>query len=113
MQENDELIQKLEQELKEYKKYVKEQGVDFAVDKAYELTVKQEIIDCIAYDSNLSQEQRKALLKCDNVLDECYDEWLSNDGNLRGDLNFSVDKSVNYITADYKKEKIKTNKEAR
>ena len=113
MNEIDELLKKLELELKDYKSYVKEQGVDYAIEKAYELTVKQEIIDCIAYDSDLSNEQRKALLKFDNVLDDCYDEWLKTDGNLREHLNYSVDKSVEHITNDYKKDKIKANKEAR
>ena len=113
MQENDELLKKLEQELKEYKAYVKERGVDYAIDRAYELTLKQEIIDCIVYDNEVSKEQRKALLKCDNVLDNCYDEWLKSDGNLREHLNYSVDKSVENITDDYRKEKIKANKEAR
>ena len=47
MNEIDELLKKLELELKDYKSYVKEQGVDYAIEKAYELTVKQEIIDCI------------------------------------------------------------------
>lgn len=113
MQEKDKLLEKLEQELKDYKTYVREQGVDFAIDKAYELTVKQEVIDCLMYDNELSKEQIKALLKFDNVLDDCYDEWLKTDGNLREHLNFSVDKSVNHITDDYKKDKIKANKEAR
>ena len=113
MQDIDKLIEKLEQELKEYKSYVKEKGVDFAIDKAYELTVKQEVIDCIAYDNELSKEQIKALLKCDNVLEDCYDEWLKTDGNLREHLNYSVDKSVEHIIDDYRKDKIKANKEAR
>ena len=51
MQEKDKLLEKLEQELKDYKSYVREQGVDFAIDKAYELTVKQEVIDCLMYDN--------------------------------------------------------------
>ena len=113
MQDIDKLIEKLEQELKEYKSFVKEKGVDFAIDKAYELTVKQEVIDWIAYDNELSKEQIKALLKCDNVLEDCYDEWLKTDGNLREHLNYSVDKSVEHITDDYRKDKIKANKEAR
>lgn len=113
MEENDKLLQKLERELNKYKAYIKEQGVDFAIDKAYELTVKQEIIDCIAYDSDLSKEQIKALLKFDNVLENCYDEWLNADGNLREHLNYSVNKSVEHITDDFKKEKIKTKNDAR
>ena len=53
MNYSDKLLQKLEEELKEFKSYIKEQGVDFAIDKAYELTVKQEIIDVLIYDSDL------------------------------------------------------------
>lgn len=113
MEENDELLQKLKLELNNYKEYVKEKGVDFAIDKAYELTVKQEIIDSIAYDNSLSKEQRKALLKCNNVLEQCYDDWLSCDGNLRETLNFSVDETINYITDEYKKDKVKTKNNAR
>ena len=73
MNYSDKLLQKLEEELKEFKSYIKEQGVDFAIDKAYELTVRQEVIDCLMYDNELSKEQIKALLKFDNVLDDCYD----------------------------------------
>lgn len=113
MQDIDRLFEKLKQELNDYKSYVKERGVDFAIDKAYELTVRQEVIDCLMYDNELSKEQIKALLKFDNVLDDCYAEWLKTDGNLREHLNYSVDKSVNHITDDYRKEKTKANKEAR
>ena len=113
MEEKDILIEKLEQELKDYKEYVKEMGIDFAIDKAYELTVKQEIIDCISFDKELSKEERKALLKSDNILEQCYDDWLSFDGNLRETLNYSVEKSVNIITDDFKKDKIKSKKDAR
>ena len=45
MQDIDRLFEKLKQELNDYKSYVKERGVDFAIDKAYELTVRQEVID--------------------------------------------------------------------
>lgn len=106
MQDKDRLQQKLEQELNDYKSYVKEQGVDFAIDKAYELTVKQEIIDCLIYDNNFTKEQITALLKCDNILEQCYDEWLKSDGNLRETLNFVVDDRVELIIDDYQKKKI-------
>ena len=104
MQDKDRLQQKLEQELNDYKSYVKEQGFDFAIDKAYELTVKQEIIDCLIYDNNFTKEQITALLKCDNILEQCYDEWLKSDGNLRETLNFVVDDRVELIIDDYSKE---------
>lgn len=104
MQENDKLLQKLEQELKDYKEYVKEQGVNYAIDKAYELTVRQEIIDCLIYDNSFTNEDINALLKCDNILEQCYDEWLKSDGNLRDTLNFVVDDRVDLIIDDYSKD---------
>ena len=108
MQYSDELLKKLEHELNEFKEYVKENGIDFAIDKAYELTVKQEIIDCLIYDNSFSKEQVNSLLKCDNILEECYDEWLKSDGNLREKLNFVVDDRINYIIDDYSKNNKKT-----
>ena len=104
MQDKDRLQQKLEQELEDYKSYIKEQGIDFAIEKAYELTVKQEIIDCLIYDNNFTEEQITALLKCDNILEQCYDEWLKSDGNLKDTLAFVVDDRVELIIDDYLKE---------
>lgn len=97
----DKLQEKLERELKEFKQEVKEKGVDFAIDKAYEITVKQEIIDGLLYDTNLSKKEINAVLSCKYPLQKMYEDWLSQDGNLRGDLNFSIDKSVNSLTNAY------------
>ena len=108
MNYSDKLLQKLEEELKEFKSYIKEQGVDFAIDKAYELTIKQEIIDSIIYDRTLSEEEIEVLLKCDNVLDQCYDEWLKSDGNIKDTLNFVVDERVDFIIDNYSKDDKKT-----
>ena len=113
MNEKDLLIKKLEQELKDFKEYVKENGVDYAIDSAYEITVRKEILDTIVHDKTSSKEQIKALLKSNNVLKQCYDEWLKRDRHLREVLDSSVDDVLNNIEQNYIKEKIKTNKEAR
>lgn len=105
----DKLQEKLEQELKDFKQAVKEKGVDFAVDSAYEIAVKQEIIDGLLYDNNLSKKEINAILSCKKPLQKIYDDWLTQDGNLRESLNFSIDKSVNSLTSAY----IKKVKEAR
>ena len=104
----EKLYQKLENELKDFKIKMKENGVDYAIDRAYELTTKQEIIDSIEFDHDLSKTQIKALLSRENILDELYDDWLSFDGNMRENINYSVDASLNLITDEYKKDKIKT-----
>ena len=49
----DKLYKKLEDELKEFKAEMKEKGVDYAIDRAYELTTKQEIIDSIQFDHSV------------------------------------------------------------
>ena len=105
----DKLQEKLEQELKQFKQEVKEMGVDVAVDKAYELTVKQEIIDGLLYDNNISKKEKNEILSCKKQNKKMYDDWLTQDGNLRESLNFSIDKSVNSLTSAY----IKRIKEAR
>ena len=109
----EKLYQKLENELKDFKTKMKENGVDYAIDRAYELTTKQEIIDSIEFDHDLSKTQIKALLSRENILDELYDDWLSFDGNMRENINYSVNESLNLITDEYKKDKIKTKNNTR
>ncbi len=109
----EKLQEKLEQELKDFKQEVKEMGVDAAIDRAYELTVKQEIIDGLLYDTNLPKKQINAILSCKKPLQKMYEDWLTQDGNLRGDLNFSIDKSVNSLTSAYVKKVKSTIENAR
>lgn len=97
------LCQKLEKELKDFKDEIKEKGVDFAIDKAYELTSKQEIIDYLQYDKDMSNTEIKAILPRESVLDELYDDWLSFDGNMREHIGYSVEKSLNFINDAYVK----------
>ena len=100
---------KLEREFKAFKKDLKKLPKNKIIDKAYELTVKQEIIDGLLYDNNLSKKEINAILSCKKPLQKMYDDWLTQDGNLRESLNFSIDKSVNSLTSAY----IKRIKEAR
>ena len=103
----EKLFKKIEQEMNNYKDYIKERGVEFAINRAYELTSKQEIIDSLRYDNSLSKKQLKALLSRDNLLDELYYDWLSFDGNMREHINYSLDRSLNTITENYLKNKTK------
>ena len=97
----DKLELKLQKELDEFKEEVKEQGADYAIDRAYEIVAKQEIIDSIIYDHELSKKEIKALLSRGHVLEEMYDDWLSFDGNMREDINYSVDDTLEFIMRDY------------
>lgn len=97
----DKLIKKLEQEIEDFKSELKEKGVDYAIDRAYELTSKQEIIDYIQYDIDMSKTDIKALITRENLLDELYAEWLETDGNMREHIGYSIDNALDLIRSDY------------
>jgi len=99
----DKLYEKLEKEMKDLKQHFKDKGVNYAIDNAYEIIVKQEIMDGIKYDNLLSRIQIKALLSKENILSLLYDDWLKFDGNMREYINYSVENSVKNITNDYLK----------
>ena len=83
---------------------------DYKINICFDLFLgKQEIIDGLLYDNNLSKKEINAILSCKKPLQKIYDDWLTQDGNLRESLNFSIDKSVNSLTSAY----IKKVKEAR
>lgn len=105
------LGQKLDKEMLDLRAEIKEQGVEKAISKAYELTVKNEIKDCILYDKDLSKAEIKALLSRKNILDETYQDWLKDDGNLREDINYTLDNSIENITEDFEKNKKNKNYE--
>lgn len=99
----DKLYERLEKEMKDLKQHFKEKGVDYAIENAYEIIMKQEIMDSIEYDNLLSRTQIKALLSKENILSLLYDDWLEFDGNMRENINYSVNDSVKNITEDYLK----------
>ena len=111
----DELMKKLENEYSEFKEQFMSLSPKEAVDNAYELVVKQEILDSFNYDMNYDKEKLQALLKQDNLLSQAYDEWLSTDGNLREASQYSVDNVVEMAVEDGKelklsnKDKVKIN----
>ncbi len=90
----DDLIKKLEKEYNEFKEMYMSLSPKEMVDRAYELVVKQELLDSFNYDMGYDKEEIQALLKQDNLLQQAYDEWLDTDGNLRSALEFSVDNVV-------------------
>ena len=102
----DELMKKLENEYNEFKEQFMSLSPKEAVDNAYELVVKQEILDSFNYDMSYDKEELQALLKQDNLLSQAYDEWLSADGNLREALQYSVDNVVEMAVEDGKELKI-------
>lgn len=96
----DELMKKLENEYSEFKEQFMSLSPKEAVDNAYELVVKQEILDSFNYDMSYDKEELQALLKQNNLLSQAYDEWLSADGNLRVALEYSIDNVIEMAVKD-------------
>lgn len=113
--ENEELknklIEKLERELTDFKDSLKGLPAEQIIDNSYKITCMQAIQDYLAYDKDYSKFELKTLLKREHILEECYDDWLSNDGSLREAIEFSVDDTIDIIRDnEVKKER---NKDAR
>lgn len=98
----DDLMKKLENEYNECKERFMSLTPKEAVDNAYELVVKQEILDSFNYDMGYDKEELQALLKQDDLLSQAYDEWLSADGNLRVALEYSIDNVIEMAVKDSK-----------
>ena len=74
----------LEGELENYKKSILDLPKEDIINKAYELTFKKELVYSVTdIASSLDTKEIKSLLDRSltkqNVLDECYDEWLDFD----------------------------------
>ena len=113
--ENEELknklIEKLERVLTDFKDSLKGLPAEQIIDNSYKITCMQKIQDYLAYDKDYSKFELKTLLKREHILQECYDDWLSNDGSLREALEFSIDDTIDLIRDnEVKKER---NKDAR
>lgn len=99
--ENEELknklIEKLEREVNEFKDTLRGVSADEIMDNSYKLTCIIEMKDYLIYNKELSKFELKTLLKREDILEECYDDWLSCDGNLREALEFSIDDTIDLI----------------
>ena len=99
--ENEELknklIGKLEKELAEFKDSLMELSSKEIIDSSYKITCMETIQDYLINDKDYSRFELKTLLKREQILEECYDDWLSNDGSLREVLEYSIDDTIDTI----------------
>lgn len=98
MSKFNKLVEKLNKELNDFKNKIKDIGVEYAINHAYELTIKQTFIDVIDsslydYDEDVDNEDFDLLLKTENVLDKMYDEWIDSDYSLM-DLNDQINDCI-------------------
>lgn len=90
--------------VKEYNNFIKElvklDPINI-IDRAYEKVCKQEMVYVFEKQA-LSATEYKALLRCSNILNECYDEWLKSDGNFNEMLEYTVENRVDIIVNDFR-----------
>lgn len=98
------LNKKIEQEYNEYIEELKKCEAETILDRAYEKVSKEEMMYKIK-DKDYSSIELKTLLEKDNILNECYDEWLKSDGNFNEVLEYAVNKRIELMVNDYIKEK--------
>lgn len=97
---------KIDNEYKEFIKELKQCSPDIIIERAYEKVSKEEMIYKIK-EKNYTVSDLKALLKSDDLLDECYDEWLKSDGNFNELLEYPVEERIDLIIDDYRERKQK------
>ena len=115
MEENEllqgELAEKLEKEYERYKENLLTKTKEEILERNYETTVKQEIVDILSY-SDLDDCEIKVLLEEDDILTEFYQDWLDCDTPLYASMEYCVQDSVDIVLRCYNKtQKAKGNEE--
>ena len=95
------LYNKLDNELKELHGNLLEKGKEEILNSAYEITVKEQIVD-ILKDMNLHEVEKEILFLRDDLLTELYQDWLHHDSSLREPITDSVDKSISTILRNFR-----------
>lgn len=102
-----EVIEKIEKEYDDFITELKRKTAEEIINEhCYEKVTKEEMLYKIR-ERDYETKELKALLKTENILSQCYDEWLSNDGNFNEILEYSVDNTIELITNDYRQKKSK------
>lgn len=94
-----EIIEKLNKEFKDYIEDIRRKDdIEIAINSAYEIVVKQEILDLFECGEIWrDEEQRKSMLQEPNLLEYLYEEWLDFDGNMRESIYYSVASAIDKI----------------
>ncbi|MBQ9298826.1 MAG: DUF3848 domain-containing protein [Clostridia bacterium] len=95
-----ELSDKLEQELNEYKDFLKTKTPDEIIENSYKLVCMMGIQEYMLYSREYSKVELKTLLKSRNILEECYQTWLCSDGSLSEVLEYATDHTICLLKED-------------
>ena len=104
---NQQLNDKVRQELSTFQKEMLSKSPQEIFDAAYQITIKNDIAECIL-NANYSPQAVKALLKSPDLLQDIYEEWLETDNSHTEELSCTVTDFKNYMI---KTEKLLSGKE--
>ena len=96
----EELVKKLEKEQEVYLEKQKEQGIEFVIKNAYEIAIRQEIMEYIT-NRNLDPYYINALLKTDDVVSRAYGKWMKHDNNFDDAFDYPVNKEIKRISDEF------------
>lgn len=88
---------KLEREFKHFKKGLKKLPKSKIIEKAYEITSKEEIKD-ILINMDLHDAEKEMLFFQDDILNEFYHDWLDCDIPLGDSMQYCVEESIATLT---------------
>ena len=88
---------KLERELNHFKRGLKKLPKNKIIDKAYEITAKEEIKDALI-NMDLYDAEKEMLFYQDDVLNEFYHDWLDCDVPLGDSMQYCIEESIATLT---------------
>ena len=96
----EELTNKLEKEQEVFVEKQKEQGIESVVRNAYQIAIRQEIIEYIK-NRNFDPYYMKAILKTDDVVGRTYAEWMKHNNNFDDAFEYPVNNEIERISDEF------------
>ncbi len=87
----------LEREFDNFEEDIIQKSKEEIFNRAYEITVKEEIKDVIK-NMNLHRAEKEMLILQDNILDSIYQDWLKDDTPLGSSMENSIERSIDILT---------------
>lgn len=87
----NEVLEKSKAEFKEFIKELKTKTVDEVIRKAYEITIKEELLIFLENVDGLDEEKLTALNQLNYPLSSLYQEWLSQDTSINDEFLLTVE----------------------
>ena len=88
---------KLEREFNHFKRGLKKLPKNKIIDKAYEITAKEEIKDTLI-NMELHDAEKEMLFMQDDVLNKFYHDWLDCDVPLGDSMQYCIEESIATLT---------------